>query len=123
MSASQVLERLSTFDGAGQSGVEVGGIVDGILLSGIEFAQARTAPERSLRAVWKRRRGNGATPLVLFVDDEKAQGRLLVLGPNRADGQLRSVDAQALLDLIAEVSRLEGLRAVRTFARELGTLG
>lgn len=122
MKASEVLEQLSTLDGASQSGADGNGFVDGRLLSGIEFIQARSGVERTLRAAWKKRRGNGATPLVLFVDDEGADNRVLVLGPNSADEPLRSVDAQALLNLITQVSGLDGLRAVRTFARELGTL-
>ena len=122
MDASRVLEQISTLDGASDSGVEVSDILGGILLSGIEFVQARTVSERSLRAIWKRRRGNTTTPLVLFADDEKTEGRLLVLGPNRADDALRSVDTQALLGIIDEVSRLGGRSAVRTFAGELGAL-
>lgn len=116
---SEVFEQISTLDDAAESGAEGNDFVDGWLLSGIEFVQARKATERSLRAAWNRRRKNSATPLVLCVDDGEAEGRVLVLGPNRADEPLRSVDAEALLILIDRISEIRGLRAVRIFASEL----
>lgn len=122
MNAAEAFKQLATLPGASPSRAEENGFIDGRLLAGIEFVHARPAPERSTRAAWKRRRGNGATPLVLFTDDPDAAGQVLLLGPLTADEPLRSVSAAAFAQLVAQIADLSELKAVRTFAREIATL-
>ena len=108
-------------EGSRESGASGNGVVRGRLLSGIEYAETTSAVERTLRANWRKRHGGGATPLVLIADGEE-EGKLVVLGPQAADGPVRTVRAEALRDLINRTAELSDLRAVRLFAQEIERL-
>lgn len=107
---------------ASQSGAAGNGFVDGRVVAGIEFIQSEKVNERNLRAAWKKRRGNGATPLVLFTDSDGSEDELILLGPNSAEEPLRFVRADSFVGVVTQISELSELKAVRTLASEIRTL-
>jgi hypothetical protein len=121
VNASELLDFVSSVRGSRESGASGNGVVRGRLLSGIEYAETTSTTERTLRANWRKRHGGGATPLVLIADGEE-DGTVVVLGPQAADGPVRTVRAEALRDLIGRTSELSDLRAVRLFAQEIERL-
>lgn len=93
-----------------------------LLVAGIEIAGTRPAAERTLRKVWRDRRGAGATPLLLIADDTSRPGCLTVLGTVDAAGPVRSIDAGALSDVLTRLAGRPRLEAVRELAAELDRL-
>lgn len=93
-----------------------------LLVAGIEVASTGPAAERTLRKIWRERRGPGATPLLLVADDASRPGCLAVLGTVDAAGPLRSVDARALNDVVMRLAGRPRLEAVRELAAELDRL-
>lgn len=93
-----------------------------LLVAGIEVASTRPAAERTLRKIWRERRGPGATPLLLVADDASRPGCLAALGTVDAAGPLRSVDAGALNDVLIRLAGRPRLEAVRELAAELDRL-
>src|SRR5437773_258232 len=83
----------------------------GLLLAGIEVAITRPAAERTLRKVWRDRRGAGATPLLLVAEDAARPGCLAVLGTVDAAGPLRSIEAGALADVLQRLAGRPRLEA------------
>lgn len=113
---------------AGLAGLEAArevGASDGItasqLINGIEYARVDAAEERRIRAAWKRRRGGGATPLVLVAGGESTEGTVRVLGPD-GDGPLRTLRAESLLDVARRSVTMRKLEAAREVAREIDRL-
>lgn len=127
-----VLEGLEDSRDAGGSGDEV---LRSRLLRGIEYTLTPAVEERKLRAIWKRRQGGGATPLMLVASGENG-GSLKVLGPAK-DGPLRTVKAESFAELVrrtvamgelesqrfvaAEIDRLDSERIAGVVVRGLGT--
>ncbi len=99
-----------------------GPLTDALLVAGIEVASTRPAAERTLRKIWRERRGSGATPLLLVSDDANRPGCLTALGTVDAAGPLRSVDAGALNDVLMRLAGRPRLEAVRELAAELDRL-
>jgi hypothetical protein len=97
-------------------------ITASLLVAGIEVASTRPVEERTLRKIWRERRGTGATPLLLVVDDPSRPGCLNVLGTVDPAGALRSVDASALNDVLMRLAGRPRLEAVRELAAELDRL-
>lgn len=122
VSASELLDSIASLSESRESGASGNGVVRGRLLSGVEYAEASTAAERSLRAAWRKRHGGKATPLVLIADSPEGEDSVVVLGPLAADGPLRTVRTDALQDLIERTATLSDLRAVRLFAQEVERL-
>jgi hypothetical protein len=120
--ASDALQAIAAMPAASQSGAAGNGFIDGRVVAGIEFIQSEKVNERNLRAAWKKRRGNGATPLILFTDSDESDNELILLGPNSADEPLRFVRADSFVDVVAQISGLPELRAVRTLASEMRNL-
>jgi hypothetical protein len=120
--ASDALQAIAAMPAASQSGAAGNGFIDGRVVAGIEFIQSEKVNERNLRAAWKKRRGNGATPLILFTDSDESDNELILLGPNSADEPLRFVRTDSFVDVVAQISGLPELRAVRTLASEMRTL-
>jgi hypothetical protein len=97
-------------------------LTSALLIAGIEVAATHPAAERTLRKLWRERRGNGATPLLVVADDTGRPGCVAVLGTVDAAGPLRSVDAGALSEVLMRVARRPRLEAVRELAAELDRL-
>lgn len=97
-------------------------LTESMLIAGIEIAGTRPAAERTLRKIWRDRRGSGATPLLLIADDTSRPGCLTVLGTVDAAGPLRSVDAGALSEVLTRLAGRPRLEAVRELAAELDRL-
>lgn len=93
-----------------------------MLVAGIEIAGTRSAGERTLRKIWRNRRGTGATPLLLIADDVSRPGCLTVLGTVDAAGPLRSIDTGALSEVLTRLAGRSRLEAVRELAAELDRL-
>lgn len=97
-------------------------LTSSLLVAGIEVAGTRPAAERTLRKIWRDRRGTGATPLLLIADDPSRPGCLTVLGTVDASGPTRSIDSAALSDVLARLPGRPRLEAVRELAAELDRL-
>lgn len=121
MTSEELLATLAAAPGARRVPVE-SPLSAALLLAGIEVASTRPAAERTLRKVWRERRGAGATPLLLVADDASRPGCLAVLGTVDAAGPLRSVDAGALTDVLMRLADRPRLEAVRELAAELDRL-
>ncbi len=121
VNAAELFAGIAAIAGSRDAGSNGDGIVASRLVNGIEYACTTTLEERRLRAAWKRRKGGGAAPLVLVADDPDGEGRVQVLGPG-ADGPLRRIRAEALLDLAARTQALDRLEAVRQVAQEVDRL-
>ncbi|MEX2193910.1 MAG: hypothetical protein WD844_01370 [Thermoleophilaceae bacterium] len=114
------------FDGiASLAGTKDAGATDGILASrlvnGVEYAMTAAREESRIRTAWKRRRGGGAVPLILIADDVEEPGRLQVLGP-QADGPVRRIRSESLLELVSRSVGLKRLEAIREVAQEVERL-
>lgn len=120
--ASDALQAIAAMPAASQSGAAGNGFIDGRVVAGIEFIHFEKVNERNLRAAWKKRRGNGATPLILFTDSDESDDELVLLGPNSADEPLRFIRAESFVDVVRQISGLPQLKAVRTLAGEIRTL-
>lgn len=121
VNAHEFLAGVAGLEGSRESAADGNGVTAARLLAGIEYALAGRSDERSLRATWTRRKGGGATPLVLIADDPDGSGMLLVLGP--ADGgPLRRVRAESLLDTVRRTTAMRPLAAVRHVAAEVDRL-
>lgn len=94
----------------------------GLLVAGIEVTTTKPASERTLRKLWRDRRGSGATPLFLLADDPARPGCLSTLGTVDAGGLLRSIEAGALSDVLQRLVGRPRLEAVRELAGELARL-
>lgn len=121
VNAAELFDGIAAIAGSREAGSNADGIVASRLVNGIEYACTTTLEERRLRAAWKRRKGGGAAPLLLVSDDPDGEGRVQVLGPG-ADGPLRRVRAEALLDLVGRTQALDRLEAVRQVAQEVDRL-
>jgi hypothetical protein len=103
MTSEELVATLAAAPGA--RGVPVDAPLTGALLvAGIEVVATRPAAERTLRKLWRERRGNGAIPLLLVADDTSRPGCVAVLGTLDAAGPLRSVDAGALSEVLLRVA-------------------
>jgi len=121
VNAAEVLDGIAALSGARDAGIDGSRLLAGQVLQGTEFARADSVQERTLRRIWKERRGGGATPLVLFADDPSTEEALVVLGP-QPDGPLRRIRADALLGLATRTAELSGLAARRLVAEEVERL-
>jgi hypothetical protein len=120
LNANEFLAGLAALEGSRESATN-GGVDAARLVSGVEYAVAGRSDERHLRALWGRRRGGGATPLVLVADDPDAAGVLRLLGPAEG-GPLRRVRAESLLDSVRRTTSMRALAAVRHVAAEVDRL-
>jgi len=121
VNVEELFDFITALEGSQEAGRRADGIVRSFVLAGVEYGQASDASERSLRALWKRRRGGGSVPLVLIADDPAGGDRLKVLGP-AGDGPVRTVRAEGLRELISYAAGLPSLQAVRHVAEELERL-
>ncbi len=121
VNASELLKGLTALPGSRDAGGEGEGIVASRLLGGIEYGCSTAAEETRLRAVWKRRQGGGATPLVLFAEDPEHPGFVRVVGP-QGDGVMRRVRSESLLEVARRTLSLKRLQAVRLVIEELERL-
>jgi len=121
LTSDELLATLSATPGARTLAVDAP-MTGGVLIGGIEVASTRPAADRVLRKIWRERRGTGATPLLLVVDDASRPGCLVALGTVDAAGSLRSVDAGALNDVLIRLGGRPRLEAVRELAAELDRL-
>jgi hypothetical protein len=118
--AGELFDGLVALPGSSDTGA-ANGISASVLLNGIEYARTGAVEERRLRALWKRRRGGGAVPLLLIADDPEASERVLVLGPT-PDGPVRRVRCDPLFEAISNTADLGRLDAVRRIAEEVQRL-
>ena len=93
-----------------------------VMVAGIEVAATASALERALRSAWRRRRGAGATPLLLLCDEPGRPGSVLALGVLDSGSPLRSIEAGALHDVLQRIAGRPRLEAVRELAAELERL-
>src|SRR5438552_11968 len=112
MNSEEFLAMLETAPGARRVPVEPP-LLHAVLVAGIEVAATGPFAERTLRRAWRERRGSRATPLLLVADDASRSGCLTVLGTLDAAGPLRSIDADALGDVLMRVASRPRLEAVR----------
>ncbi|MFN8111880.1 MAG: hypothetical protein U0R51_01640 [Solirubrobacterales bacterium] len=135
MNAIELFDLLDGLDDSRDAGADGSDVSRSRLVNGIEYALSGAAEERKLRAIWKRRQGGGATPLMLVAPADSGDG-LRVLGPV-GDGPLRSVRAESLAELVrrtvgmgelesqrfvaAEIDRLDSERIAGVVVRGLGT--
>jgi hypothetical protein len=75
-----------------------------VLLAGIEIASAAPASERTLRRIWRERRGGGATPLLLMADVPDRDGSVYALGVLDGTGPLRLIETDALSEVLTRVA-------------------
>ncbi len=120
VNAADLLDGLEAISGSRDAGTS-DGIVRSRLVNKMEFACADAPDERRLRASWKRRRGAGATALVLVRDDPAAEGFLHVVGP-QGDNPVRRLRADALLGVARRAAEMRPLQAVRFVAEEVDRL-
>ncbi len=121
MNAGEFLSGVAGLEGGRESADGGNGVTAARLLAGIEYALAGRSDERSLRATWSRRKGGGATPLVLVADDPDEPGMLFLLGP-AVGGPLRRVRAESLLDTVRRTTTMKSLAAIRHVAAEVDRL-
>jgi Eco57I restriction-modification methylase len=121
MDAKELLAALRAAPGAREIRVPEP-LTDGVVVAGVEVVSVATAPERTLRRLWRGRHGGGATPLILVADDASREGSVLTLGAVDAGAPLRAVSADALLRVLERVAPLPRLEAVREIAAELERL-
>ncbi len=75
MTSEELVAALATTTGTRRVPVEAP-LTSAVLLAGIEIAVTRPSAERTLRRLWRDRRGGGATPLLLLADDPRDPGVL-----------------------------------------------
>ncbi len=121
--AAELFQGLAALPRSRDAGGQGGDIVESVLAGGIEYVRTNLLEERRLRAVWKRREGGRAIPLVLVAEDpdSEKQGFVRVLGPER-DGPLRRVRSESLLELVRRTLSMSRPHAVRLLAEELDRL-
>lgn len=90
-----------------------------VTVAGIEVAAAPLPGDRSMRAEWRRRAGNAATPFLLLADDAGCPGRIRVLGPATHQSPVRSVDSVHLAEALKQLAGMSPLQAVRRLAADL----
>ncbi len=122
MNARELFAALDGVPGTRRLRVEADGIVEALLLPGVEVARAASADDRALRRAWRARSGGGPDPLLVVTDEPDAEGVVRALGPLRADGPIRVVGADQLLGVLRRLPALSRLEAVRTLAEELERL-
>lgn len=83
----------------------------------VEVALARPVNDRRLRALWKARQGNRATPLLLL--NEGPDG-LRTLGPQAADDPIRGIALDALLKTLRDIEGRPRRQAAAELADALG---
>lgn len=81
---------------------------------------SRPVADRQLRAIWRKRRSNRATPLVLFTPPRDGSTR--VLGPERAEDPVREVTVASLLALLREIEGRPRREAAASVAAALERL-
>lgn len=121
MTSEELFEILAAAPGARRVPVDPP-LTAALLVAGIEVAASRPVAERTLRKVWRERRGHSATPLLLVSADASRPGCLAVLGTVDAAGPIRSVDAGALRDVLMRIASRPRLEAVRELTAELDRL-
>jgi hypothetical protein len=121
VTVDEVLEVLAATPGVRRVPVDAP-LTAGMLVAGIEITATRPAPERTLRKLWRDRRGGGATPLLLLADDPARPGCVSALGTIDVSGPLRSVEATALSDIVRRLAGRPRLEAVRELTAELDRL-
>ncbi|MGH2652820.1 MAG: Eco57I restriction-modification methylase domain-containing protein [Actinomycetota bacterium] len=90
----------------------------------IEVALATRVNERRLRALWRRRHGNRATPLLVLAPSGDSD--VHVLGPQRPDDPVREVAMDALLSTLTELqakSRRDAVVALQGALERLDRAG
>ncbi len=122
MNARELFAALVGIPGTRRLPVDADALVESALVASVELARVSPADERALRRAWRARSGGGADPLLVVADEPDAEGAVLALGPLRADGPLRVVEAGRLLDVLRRLPELSPLEAVRTLAEELDRL-
>ena len=121
MTSGELLSLLPALSGARRLSVDTP-LAAGVMVAGVEVATTAPAPERRFRAVWRQRRGSGATPLLLLCDEPARPGSVLALGVLDANGPLRSVEVGALHEVLQRLASRPRLEAVRELAAELDRL-
>lgn len=120
MNEVELFDLLEGLEGSRDAGGGGGEVQRSRLVRGIEYALGPPADERKLRAIWKRRQGGGATPLMLVASSENG-GSLKVLGPAK-DGPLRTVKAESLAELVRRTEAMGELESQRFVAAEIDRL-
>ena len=122
MNAHEFIDGLSALEGSRESATEGNGVSAARLVNGVEYAHATGSDERTLRAAWTRRRGGGATPLVL-VGRRPGRGRHAAPArPSRGRSRCGRVRAESLLDLVRRTTAMRRLEAVRYVDQEADRL-
>ena len=119
MTASELLRALVHMGVGIRSDTQGVASPSSVTVAGIEVAAVPLPGERSMRAEWRRRAGNAATPLLLLADDTDPAGRIRLLGPATHQGPVRSVAPAQLVDALRQLAGLSPLQAVRRLAADL----
>ncbi|MBX5473742.1 MAG: hypothetical protein IRZ20_01845 [Thermoleophilia bacterium] len=117
MNARELFAALAGVPGARRLPVEPDSIVEATLLAGVEVARAASIDDQALRQAWRARSGGGADPLLLVADEPDTGGAVRALGPQRADGPIRVVGADQLLDVLRRLPALSPRRLLPTTRR------
>ena len=121
MTATDIIDRIVSLP-AGKSAPPAKPLDAIASIAGIEVATTALSAENALRKAWRERKGGGAKPLLLLVDDPGRDGSVLAFGVIDADGPLRSIEAAALIEVIERISSKPRLEAIRELAAELDRL-
>ncbi len=93
-----------------------------VIVGGVEVVATQYENERPLRRLWRSRTGGGGAPLLALGDDLTKPGCVLAVGVPGGDSPMRSVDAEALRDVLVGLLDKKRLQAIRTIAAELDRL-
>lgn len=98
-------------------------VQEAVIVAGVEVAAvvARDG-DAAFRRTWRERHRGGPAPLVLLAPDPERSGSAVVLGPVDAAGVERTIDVDALAQVLRRVSALPRLEAVRELTAELERL-
>lgn len=88
-------------------------------VAGIQVVASSSAGDSALRAEWRKRAGNAATPLLLVVDAPGRPDFLRVLGPVTHKGPVRSVYSAHFAKTLRDLAGLSALQSVRQLVSEL----
>ena len=122
VNASKLIEHIIQL-GLGRSRSAHPGIVRSIAIGLIEVAVAQQPGSTFMRARWRERVRDSATPYVLIADDPQRPGRILVLGPTQGTRSVQSVNAELLASSLQQAASLPTFDAVRRLADDITRIG